>query len=118
MASTTPVPARPESPRDPALRPAPGAGIRPAVRPVVLLILDHPENPGHPTHWHARGYGLFSANPFGPKAFSNGKEAERPFALSAGQSAVFRHRLSILPGPFSAEKAEAAWKEFAAEYGK
>jgi len=85
---------------------------------VVLLILDHPKNPGHPTHWHARGYGLFSANPFGPKAFSNGKEAERPFALAAGASAVFRHRLSILPGPFSAEKAEAAWKEFAAEYGK
>jgi hypothetical protein len=85
---------------------------------VVLLILDHPENPGYPTHWHARGYGLFAANPFGPKAFSNGKEAEHPFGLAAGASAVFRHRLSILPGPFSAEKAEAAWKEFAAEYGK
>ena len=46
---------------------------------VVLLLLDHPKNPGYPTHWHARGYGLFAANPFGPKAFSNGKEAERPF---------------------------------------
>jgi hypothetical protein len=85
---------------------------------VVLVILDHPKNPGHPTYWHARGYGLFAANPFGPKAFSNGKEAERPFALAAGASAVFRHRLSILPGPFSAEKTEAAWKEFVAEYGK
>jgi len=85
---------------------------------VVLLILDHPKNPGYPTYWHARGYGLFSANPFGPKAFSNGKEPERPLALAAGASAVFRHRLSILPGPFSAENAEAAWKEFAAEYGK
>ena len=85
---------------------------------VVLVILDHPKNPGHPTHWHARGYGLFAANPFGPKAFSNGKEAERPFALAAGVSAVFRHRLAVLPGPFSAEKAESAWKEFVAEYGK
>jgi hypothetical protein len=85
---------------------------------VVLLILDHPKNPGYPTHWHARGYGLFAANPFGPKAFSNGKEAERPFALAAGVSAVFRYRLAILPGPFSADKAEAAWKEFTAEYGK
>jgi hypothetical protein len=85
---------------------------------VVLLMLDHPKNPGHPTYWHARGYGLFAANPFGPKAFSNGKEAERPYSLDAGASAVFRHRLLILPGPFSAEKAEAAWKEFAAEYGK
>ncbi len=85
---------------------------------VVLLMLDHPKNPGHPTCWHARGYGLLAANPFGPKAFSNGKEAERPYSLDAGASAVFRHRLLILPGPFSAEKAEAAWKEFAAEYGK
>jgi hypothetical protein len=85
---------------------------------VVLLLLDHPSNPGHPTHWHARGYGLFAANPFGPKAFSNGKEAERPFSIAAGQPAVFTHRLAILPGPFSAEKAEAAWKAFAAEHGK
>jgi Methane oxygenase PmoA len=85
---------------------------------VVLLLLDHPKNPGYPTYWHARGYGLFAANPFGPKAFSNGKEAERPFSIAAGQPAVFRHRLAILPGPFSTEKAESAWKEFAAEYGK
>ena len=85
---------------------------------VVLLLLDHPKNPGHPTYWHARGYGLFAANPFGPKAFSNGKEAERPYSIAPGQPAVFRHRLAILPGPFSAEQAEAAWKEFAAEYGK
>jgi hypothetical protein len=85
---------------------------------VVLLLLDHPRNPGHPTYWHSRGYGLFAANPFGPKAFSNGKEAERPYSIAAGQPAVFRHRLAILPGPFSAEKAEAAWKAFATEHGK
>jgi len=85
---------------------------------VVLLILDHPRNPGYPTYWHARGYGLFAANPFGPKAYSNGKDPEQPYSLPAGQSAVLRYRLAILPGPFSAEKAEAAWKEFAAEYGK
>jgi hypothetical protein len=85
---------------------------------VVLLILDHPGNPGAPTYWHARGYGLFAANPFGPKAFSNGKEAERPFVFVAGQPVVFRHRLAILPGAFSPEKAEAAWKAFVADHGK
>jgi hypothetical protein len=85
---------------------------------VVLVICDHPKNPGHPTYWHARGYGLFAANPFGPKAYSNGKDPERPYSLPAGQSTVLRHRLAILPGPFSAEKAEAAFQEFAAEYGK
>jgi hypothetical protein len=84
---------------------------------VVLLIMDHPKNPGHPTHWHARGYGLLAANPFGPKAYSNGKDPERPYSLPMGHSTVLRHRLAILPGPFSAEKAEAAWKEFVLAYG-
>src|SRR4051794_18802471 len=27
---------------------------------VSVGILDHPENPGYPTYWHARGYGLFA----------------------------------------------------------
>jgi hypothetical protein len=31
---------------------------------VGLAILDDPRNP-HPAHWHARGYGLMAANPFG-----------------------------------------------------
>jgi hypothetical protein len=85
---------------------------------VVLVIMDHPANPGHPTRWHARGYGLFAANPFGPKAYSNGKEPERPYSLPRGHSAVLRHRLAVLPGPFSAEKAEAAFREFVTAYGK
>jgi methane monooxygenase PmoA-like len=84
---------------------------------VVLLICDHPKNPGFPTYWHARGYGLFAANPFGPKAYSNGKDKEQPYSIPAGQSTVLRYRLAILSGPFSADKAEAAWKEFVAEHG-
>ena len=81
---------------------------------VVVLILDHPENPGYPTYWHARGYGLFAANPLGQKVFSEGEE-ELNFALEKGQSAVFRHRILVLRGPFSAEEAEEAWKAFVAE---
>ena len=85
---------------------------------VVLLMLDHPQNPGYPTYWHARGYGLFAANPFGPKAFSNGKEPERPFALAAGASAVFRHRLLDPARAVLGREGRGRWKEFAAEYGK
>ncbi|MEP6947816.1 MAG: PmoA family protein, partial [Ginsengibacter sp.] len=32
---------------------------------ISLVICDHPKNLNYPTYWHARGYGLFSANPFG-----------------------------------------------------
>ena len=82
---------------------------------VVLLILDHPGNPGYPTYWHARGYGLFAANPLGQKVFSEGRE-ELGLALAPGESTVLRHRLVILSHRFSAERAEAAWKAFVAEY--
>ncbi|HVO12619.1 MAG TPA: PmoA family protein [Vicinamibacteria bacterium] len=84
---------------------------------LVLVLMDHPQNPGFPTYWHARSYGLFAANPFGAKTFSNGKD-RIDFGLDPGAPARFRHRLLILHGPFSAERAEAAWKEFVAEYGK
>ena len=82
---------------------------------VVMLILDHPANPGHPTYWHARGYGLFAANPLGRRVFSEGRDALN-LALDPGEKAVFRHRLAILPGPFSVERAEAVWKTFVAEH--
>ena len=74
---------------------------------VVLLMVDHPKNPGYPTYWHARGYGLFAANPLGQAAFSNGKET-LDFTLAPGAKVSFRHRLLVLPGPFSRERAEQA----------
>jgi len=79
---------------------------------VVLLMLDHPKNPGYPTYWHARGYGLFAANPLGQSVFSNGKETLN-FTLAPGASTTFRHRLVILPGPFSKERAEREASAFA-----
>ena len=83
--------------------------------PVTITILDHPTNPGFPTYWHARGYGLFAANPLGEKIFSNGKE-ELNFSLSPGAAATFRYRIVILSKIATAEQSEAAYKEFAADY--
>jgi hypothetical protein len=74
---------------------------------VVLLMLDHPKNPGYPTYWHARGYGLFAANPLGQAVFSDGKQT-LDFTLAPGAKATFRHMLLVLPGPFSRERAEQA----------
>jgi Methane oxygenase PmoA len=59
-----------------------------------VCILDHPKNPNYPTYWHARGYGLFSANPLGAKIFSNGKQ-ELNFRLPPGKSVTFRYRMVI-----------------------
>ena len=64
---------------------------------VSIAIIDHPKNPGYPTYWHARGYGLFAANPLGQKVFSEGKE-ELNLVLAQGQKAVFRYRVIIHSG--------------------
>jgi hypothetical protein len=61
---------------------------------VAVGMFDKPSNPGYPTYWHARGYGLFSLNPLGRKIFSNGKE-ELNFSLPKGTSATFHYRVLI-----------------------
>lgn len=82
--------------------------------PVSLMIMDHPANPGYPTYWHARGYGLFAANPLGQKALSEGKE-ELNFALEPGQAATFRYRLLVVSGTVSASESERAWSSWSGE---
>lgn len=62
-----------------------------------LVMMDHPANVGFPTYWHARTYGLFSANPLGQKAFSNGKE-ELNFSLNPNSSVTWKHRVLIVSG--------------------
>lgn len=64
---------------------------------VSIVIIDHPLNPGYPTYWHARNYGLFAANPLGQNVFSNGKET-LSLKLSKGQSVNFRYRVVIAAG--------------------
>ncbi|NID08597.1 DUF6807 domain-containing protein [Fibrivirga algicola] len=73
-------------------------GTLPKNEPVAVTIIDHPANPGYPTYWHARGYGLFAANPMAPSVMSSGKEAPMNYTLKAGQSVVFRHRVLITEG--------------------
>jgi hypothetical protein len=71
--------------------------------PVTLAILDHPKNWGYPTYWHARGYGLFAANPLGQKALTEGKAEATNYSLTPGQSVTFRHEVLILDGTATKE---------------
>lgn len=81
--------------------------------PVTISIFDHPKNPGFPTYWHARGYGLFAANPLGEKIFSDGKE-ELNFSLAPRASVTFRYRILISSAILTPEATEAAYNEFVA----
>ena len=83
--------------------------------PVTITIFDHPANPGFPTYWHARGYGLFAANPLGQKIFNNAK-GDLNFSLAPNQSVTFRYRVLISSGILSPEKSESAYQDFLSKY--
>lgn len=78
---------------------------------VGVAILDHPENVGHPTYWHARGYGLFSANPLGQAVFSDGEE-RLDYALESGESVTFRHRILVLSDDVSSSTMQSEYDQW------
>lgn len=61
---------------------------------VTVAIIDHPSNVNYPTFWHARGYGLFAANPLGEKIFTN-DQSEKNLQLKKGESVTFRYRMVV-----------------------
>ena len=81
--------------------------------PISVIIYDHPGNVGYPTYWHARGYGLFAANPLGQKAMSEGKE-ELNYKLEKGESMTFKFKVDIIsgkkPNPNEINQIYDAWK--------
>lgn len=80
--------------------------------PVSITIMDHPGNVGYPTYWHARGYGLFAANPLGQEVFSEGKE-KLNYSLKAGDSVTFKYNIMIHSGSeLTANDIEMEYKEF------
>jgi len=84
---------------------------------VCVALLDHPQNPRHPTWWHARDYGLFAANPFGVHDFEGAPAGTGDLELAAGERVVFRYRLLIRTGTADGPALERAWAEYAAETG-
>ena len=73
---------------------------------VGVVMMDHPDNPRHPTYWHSRGYGLHSINPFGVSDFLNDKAQNGSLTVAPGQHVRFRYRVVIHPGVGPARLAE------------
>ncbi|GEO09093.1 PmoA family protein [Segetibacter aerophilus] len=82
---------------------------------VSISIIDHPSNPNYPTFWHARGYGLFAANPLGEKIFTNDKSAKN-LTLKPGDSVTFKYRVLIEEGKQSTTADQL--NKVAADFGK
>ena len=85
---------------------------------VGVAIFDHPSNPKHPTWWHVRDYGLFSANPFGIHDFESTKELKKPkttgdIKIEAGKSLTWKYRYLIHEGDEKQGKVAEKFAEFA-----
>ncbi|MFY0654912.1 MAG: PmoA family protein [Cyclobacteriaceae bacterium] len=78
---------------------------------VAIVIFDHPNNVGFPTYWHARTYGLFSANTLGQKIFSKG-EQELNYSMKKGESTTFQYRLAVFSGNPTEDQIEKIYTAF------
>ncbi|PAW60535.1 MAG: hypothetical protein B9S36_07885 [Verrucomicrobiia bacterium Tous-C2TDCM] len=79
-----------------------------------IAVLNHPSSLRHPTPWHARTYGLLTANPFGMKSVAGAKE-ESPVVLKKGESFALCHRIVLHRGDEKQAKIADLWKSYSAE---
>ncbi|MEE2659823.1 MAG: PmoA family protein [Candidatus Latescibacterota bacterium] len=63
-----------------------------------FTVVDHHSNPRHPTYWHVRGYGLFTANPFGVHDFKGDKSIDESMTVKDGAAAIFQYRMIVHSG--------------------
>ncbi len=79
---------------------------------ISICLFDNPANPGYPGYWHARGYGLFSVNNIGKKAY-NPDDAENSLVLDKGETVEFRHMLLIKTGgALASDEMNEQFQEF------
>jgi hypothetical protein len=82
---------------------------------VTIAIFDHQGNPNYPTYWHARGYGLFAANPLGQHIFDP-RAPELAYTVEKNQNVTFTYRILLLPRAPLPEEMNHDADAFAAEY--
>jgi len=73
-----------------------------------VAMLQYPGTFRYPTYWHARDYGLFSANPFGLRDFTDDKTKDGSYTLPKGANMKYAFRLILHRGG----PAEAGVDEF------
>jgi len=82
-----------------------------------ITIFNHPDCINYPTYWHARPYGLFSANPLGQMDFQEGRDRENPeplnLSLEQGQSAHLAFRVLIYESEKTFKELEQHFLQYA-----
>ena len=70
---------------------------------ISVAIIDHKNNPGHPAHSHARGYGLFSTNNMGSQSLDKNEPLFK-LTLNPGESTTFKHMIIVKTGGFTTDE--------------
>ncbi len=81
-------------------------------RRVGFAIFDGPGNLRHPTTWHARTYGLLTANPFGLRHFTRGKQ-RGDYTLAEGKERTWRYRIYFHESDEKAAKVAERFSDYA-----
>ena len=79
-----------------------------------VAMLNHPASFRHPTRWHVRSYGLFTANPFAQRDYDKSL-ADGTTSLKAGERLRLRHRFIFHKGDEKTGKIAKAYEAYAAE---
>lgn len=83
-----------------------------------VAVFDAPDSFRHPTYWHARGYGLLAANPFGLQYFLADEKTDRKkdgsYTLPSGKSVKFHYRVLIHEGSYKDAGVAEKYGEYAA----
>lgn len=80
-----------------------------------VAMYDHPSNLRHPTTWHARDYGLVTANPFGMHHFLGKEKGAGAFVVKDGETLTLRYRVDFIKGNPAVEDIEKRFENFAAQ---
>ena len=82
-------------------------------KPMSIAMYDHPGNLRHPTTWHARDYGLVTANPFGLHHFLKKEKGAGAFKIAKGDHLKLRYRVEFFRGAVTLSVVEARYQQFA-----
>ncbi len=80
---------------------------------VGLAIFDHPTNLRHPTWWHVRGYGLFTANCWGLHDFVGDFSVRGDYTLGQDEALSFNFRLYVHAGDTQAANVGGRYLDYA-----
>ena len=78
----------------------------------VISIMESSKNFRSPTHWHARDYGLCSANPFGARSYTRDRSKNGAHTLKKGQQMTFHYRFVFHKNPNTKNAIDKIYKSW------